>query len=201
VLKSDAQSSAGWVGFCVAVLIPMTVLISSCRNSAPALANSTKPQQEARALESRALSAEEQSCKAFVQGFYDWYWNQFAVDPKADHHTYDDALTLRPTVLSENLTRLIKRDDARAKAAGGIANLDFDPFLNSQDPTGKYDVVEVSVNGAVCRTKLSQRDIDVESKRNGTGWVFSNIHYSFYSDDRQKKEVPDDDLAHILGQP
>lgn len=149
----------------------------------------------------------EQSCRAFTQTFYDWYWNQFADradDPKFDNrklHSYDDALKRNPPVLSPNLIRLFKRDDARQRAAGGIANLDFDPYLNSQDPEGKYDVAQVTVNGNLCRAKLSQRDIVAELKRTATGWVFSNFYYRFYSEDRSKKDAPGDDLVHILNQP
>jgi len=96
---------------------------------------------------------------------------------------------------------LIKRDDARAIAAGGIANLDFEPYLNSQDPEGRYDVVRVEVNHDVCRSWLSQRDIIAETKRSDSGWVFSNFYYNFFSEDHKRKEAPDDNLVHILSRP
>jgi hypothetical protein len=164
-------------------------------------------QQEDASRNSEPQMSAEQSCRAFTQTFYDWYWNQFADkadDPKFDRrllHGYDDALQRKPPLLSPELIRLIKRDDARAKAAGGIANLDFDPYLNSQDPQGKYEVVQVTVIGDLCRAKLSQRDIVAEARRSGPGWVFSNFYYSFYSEDRRKKVAPDDNLVHILSQP
>ena len=156
---------------------------------------------------SQNVAADGQSCKAFVQKFYDWYWNQFA--DRADDpnfglrrlHTYHEVVRLRPNVLSPRLTRLFKRDERLSVAAHGIANLDFDPFLNSQDPEGKYDVVRVTVSSGVCRSKLSQRDIVAVASRSGLGWVFSNFYYSFFSEDRRKKEAPDNNLAHILSQP
>jgi len=142
-----------------------------------------------------------------VQKFYDWYWNQFADkanDPSFDMrrlHTYHEVVRLRSGALSPRLIRLFKRDERLSEAAHGIANLDFDPFLNSQDPEGKFDVVSVTVNRGECRSELSQRDIVAVAQRRGPGWVFSNFYYSFFSEDRRKKEAPDDNLVHILSQP
>lgn len=156
---------------------------------------------------SQNAAADGQSCRAFVQKFYDWYWNQFADkvdDPSFDMrrlHTYHEVIGLRSNVLNPRLIRLFKRDERLSLAAHGIANLDFDPFLNSQDPEGKYDVVRVTVNRGVCRSEMSQRDIIVEAEWSAAGWVFSNFHYSFFSEDRRKKEAPDDNLVHILSQP
>ena len=174
-----------------------------CRNSSSGLRESQNRQpvtQTAQAQPALPDGADAQNCRAFVQGFYDWYWNQSLGKSNTKPHDYDEALALKPPALSPELIRLIKRDDARARAAGGIANLDFDPYLNSQDPEGKYEVVQVAVIGGVCRTKLSQRDVAAEAKRNGPRWMFSNFYYSFYSEDRRKKEAPDDDLVHILSQ-
>ncbi len=148
-----------------------------------------------------APTADEQSCRAFVQKFYDWYWNDSLGNKTTASHDYHETIELKPAALSPDLIRLIKRDNARQIAVGGIANLDFDPFLNSQDPEGKYDVVRLSVKDGVCRSTLSQRDIIAEVKKSGPDWVFSNFHYSFYSEVRRKKEAPDDDLVHILSQP
>ena len=156
---------------------------------------------------SQNAAANVQSCRAFVQEFYDWYWNEFADradDPSFDMrrlHTYHEVVRLRPSVLSPRLIRLFKRDERLSLAAHGIANLDFDPFLNSQDPEGKYDVVRVTVNRGACRSERSQRDIVVEAERSASGWVFSNFYYSFFTEDRRKREAPDDNLVHILSLP
>lgn len=181
-----------------------TFAVGCRRNANPLQAEQPKPQAVMQTIQSQAVvskGGDEQSCRAFVQKFYDWYWNQTSGNTTAKSHDYDDALALKPAVLSPELIRLIKRDDARAIAAGGIANLDFDPFLNSQDPEGKYDVVRVTVNHGVCRSELSQRDIVAVAKTSGPGWVFSNFYYSFFSEDRRKKEAPDDNLVRILRQP
>jgi hypothetical protein len=178
--------------------------IVGCRNSSLAPHESLNPQPMTQAAQSQAAlpdAGDEQSCRAFVQGFYDWYWNQASGNSDTKPHGYDEALALKPAALSPELIRLIKRDDARARAAGGIANLDFDPYLNSQDPSGKYELVQVTMNGGLCRAKLSQRDVIAEAKRNGPGWLFSNFYYRFYSEDGRKKVAPDDDLVRILNQP
>jgi hypothetical protein len=111
---------------------------------------------------------------------------------------------LKPAVLSPELIRLMKRDEAQAKASGTYANLDFDPFLASQDPDGKYNVVRVTVKSGVCRAKLSQRDIVTEARKIGPGWVFSNFYYMNYSEDGHIIKAPaddPDDLVHILRLP
>jgi len=140
-----------------------------------------------------------------VQKFYDWYWNQFA--DKANDlnfdlhklHWYDDALRLKPPVLSPELIRLIKKDEDESKAAGGdIVNLDFDPFLNSQDAQGKYVVGRVVIARDRCRATLAAGHMDAELQKSGSIWLFVNFHYSYYSEDGKKKEFPNDDLLHIL---
>lgn len=145
---------------------------------------------------------DEQSCSAFVQKFYDWYWNDTAAqsDKSASlQHGYEDALRLRPLVLSPELVRLIERDQRRSEAAGGdIINLDFDPFLNSQDPRGKYMVDRATLTATGCTATLSRQNVVVELKRYSSGWRFTNFHYRFFSEDGKTKESPDTDLIHIL---
>jgi len=151
-------------------------------------------------------AADEQSCRTFVQKFYDWYWNQFADkanDPNFDSHklhTYHEIARLRPAVLSPELIRLIRRDEKLQEEAKGIANLDFDPFLNTQDPEGKYLIDSATVVNGQCRVHIERGHLDAELKRSGSAWVFTNFHYSFYSDDGKTKEAPDADLVEILSQ-
>ena len=152
-----------------------------------------------------AASDDVRSCRLFVQKFYDWYWNQFADkadDPNFDKHKlhwYDDAVKLKPAVLNQELIKLIEKDEAASKAAGGdIVNLEFDPFLNSQDPQGKYLVSKVSVTSDHCMATIDSGHEVAELKKSGSSWLFVNFHYSFYSEDGKKKEFPDEDLVYIL---
>jgi hypothetical protein len=77
------------------------------------------------------------SLQRFVQDFYDWYV------PKAfgDHTgpAWDFALKYRKQAFSSELFRALQEDsDAQAKATD-LVGLDFDPFLNSQDPCEQYE--------------------------------------------------------------
>jgi hypothetical protein len=155
---------------------------------------------------SQNAAVDGQSCRAFVQKFYDWYWNQFA-----DHannssydmrkqHTYYEVARLQPPVLSQELIRLIKRDEKLQEEAQGIANLDFDPFLNTQDPEGKYLVNSTTVADGQCQAHFERRHLFAELKKSGSTWSFTNFHYSFYTEDGKTKEAPDADLIEILSQ-
>lgn len=160
----------------------------------------------ASAQTSRMPSANDdvRSCRVFTQKFYDWYWNRFADkanDLNFDEHKlhwYDDAVKLKPAVLSPELIGLIKKDQAAQKATGGIVNLDFDPFLNSQDPQGKYLVSKVIVTQNHCMATFDRHSVVAELKKSGSSWLFINFHYAYYSEDGKKKEFPDNDLIHIL---
>jgi hypothetical protein len=179
--------------------------VPGCQKASPPQAKQPKPQVVTQTVQPQVAvptGGDEQSCRAFVQKFYDWYWNQSSGNTNEPSHSYDEVPPLKPAVLSPELIRLLKRDEAQAKASGTYAYLDFDPFLRSQGPDGKYNVVHVTVNGGVCRAKLNQRGIVAEVRRSGPGWVFSNFYYySFYSEDGEKKGTLDDDLIHTLNEP
>jgi len=151
-------------------------------------------------------SADEQSCRLFVQKFYDWYWNRFADhanDPKFDMRnepTYHDVAQLHPPVLSQELIRLIKRDERLQEKAQGIANLDFNPFLNTQDPEGKYLASGATGSNGQCQVQIEHGHLTAELRKSGSAWVFTNFHYSFYAEDGKTKEAPDADLIEILSQ-
>jgi hypothetical protein len=193
--------------FVVGVVIAATA-ISSCRKVAPEPAVQAQHPAMQQPMEVHVAGVEERSCQAFVQKFYDWYWNQFADkvdDPKFDSkklHSYYDALRLNPPVLSQELTKLIEKDVAASKAAGGdIVNLDFDPFLNSNGPDGVYAVKSVGIVKGLCRAAIEGghgTHMVTELRRNGPAWIFVNFRYSYYSEDGKTKTFPDNDLLHIL---
>jgi hypothetical protein len=196
-----------WISSSYLFSLILTVALSaSCRKLAnPTTAQAARGQSHAQPTANPESSAQEQSCQAFVQKFYDWYWNQFADwadDPKFDHrklHWYNDALKRKPPVLSQELIRLIKKDQECEKEAKGICNLDFDPFLNSQAARGKYLVNGVTFTSARCKATIENGHEVAELVKSGSSWEFVNFHYSFLSEDG-KKFSPDDDLVHILSQ-
>jgi hypothetical protein len=153
----------------------------------------------------RSLTADEQSCKNFVQDFYDWYWNRFYAhmnEPNTGgfkEPTLNDVIRHRPQLLSARLQRLLLADqDLKAKNTDGIIGLEGDPFLmdgNGAGANAPFDVQDAVVVGGRCQVKLSMGSPDSEVRpelmKIRSGWIFFNFHYSFPG-------LPDDDLIHML---
>lgn len=101
----------------------------------------------------KADDASPESARAFVQGFYDWYLGQTlaALKPKSGKaFDFIDAVRRRPNWFSPELTRLLEEDVAAAKRCRDeVVGLDWDPFLETQDPAPTYMAgkVEKTVNG------------------------------------------------------
>jgi len=150
-------------------------------------------------------STDQQSCRSFVQDFYDWYWNQFAgktddpaFTPKSLHRL-DEVLQRKPPILSLELVRLLKGDRRAGKnKEGDRAALDFDPFLNSKAPRGPYHVATLSVAGDQCRAVMNKGHVIANLVKAESTWIFVNFQYSYFYDDGSKMQLPDNDLIHIL---
>ncbi len=130
-------------------------------------------------------SAESGSVRRFVQGFYDWY------TPKAFGSGDAElaALKTKSEMFTPELRRALLEDwKASSENADEIVGLDFDPFLNSQDPYTKYlaEKVEkkgaswlVSVYGSSKEGKSAVADViaKVEKTKGKYGWRFTNFIY------------------------
>jgi len=141
------------------------------------------------------------SCRDFVQSFYDRYWNQYLGRMKDSNFSLPgtgEVLAMKPPVLSKQLIELIRKDERESRAHDEVGNLDFDPFLNSQNPQGRYLVGKVDRSSDVCRAAIPRAHIVAELKQIGSAWIFVNFHYSFYKLDGKTKESPDADLLQIL---
>jgi hypothetical protein len=122
-----------------------------------------------------------------VQNFYDWYENPVGsvADHKLGQLSSDDAIQLKPGLFSDVLLNLLQEDrEAQAKAKGDIVGLDFDPFFNSQDPSPKFTVQSVHINGDHCRAGVRgvdagqlREDVEPELRAEAGRWVFVNFHY------------------------
>jgi hypothetical protein len=134
----------------------------------------------------------QQSCRKFVQDFYDWYLTK-ALAGKLPSPSSKLALQRKPEVFSTELYRRLKEDrDAQDKTPGELVGLDFDPFLNSQDPSPYFTVVGITRKGAsywvdvygVDSGKRQEHVIPELVQQNGH-WVFVNFHYgkNEWSDD------------------
>ena len=145
-------------------------------------------------------AANEQSCREFVQKFYDGYWNQYLPRLKEKNFSLpgtEAVLRAKPPVLSQELIDLIVKDEKESKASDEVGRLDFDPFLNSQDPQGRYLVSKTEVSDAGCKATLSRAHVVADLKVSGGSWIFVNFHYSYYTP-AGKKDAPDADLLQIL---
>jgi len=121
----------------------------------------------------------------FVQEFYSWYV-PVAANSRSGVPS-DVALNTRSTAFDPSLARQLKEDsDAQAKVPGDIVGLDFDPFLASQDPCDRYEVMNVDkkaenylvgVRGVGGCEKHNEADVIAEvASRNGAS-LFVNFHY------------------------
>lgn len=182
--KSVCQSKSSMRSVRLAVLVFLLMPFS------PAQGNSTRPQNL------------EQSCRSFLQKFYDWYVPT-ALDAIASKESpFDLALKDRSSAFSSELVHALKADsDAQAKAAGEIVGIDFDPFLSNQDPCERYVVGNIArredsywaeVYGICAGKKHAKPDVVPELKFKDGEWIFLNFHY------RKNKLSEDVNLLSIL---
>ena len=88
----------------------------------------------------------------FVQAFYDWYV-PLALNDKV-WRAWDVAVRRKPQAFTPQLAQLIRPDTEAQRKASELVGLDFDPFLNSQDPSERFVVGSVMVKGAGCWVKV-----------------------------------------------
>jgi hypothetical protein len=146
----------------------------------------------------------EQSCRNFVQEFYTWYVTQEIAHEKSRTAgpPSNEVLRSRPQVLSAELAQALQKEStAQARATDARSVLDFDPFLNSQDPSPKFVVASAALKDGRCRAVVNgiaygkrQERVVPELTAEGTSWVFVNFHYG-------RSEVsPDENLVTTLKQ-
>jgi hypothetical protein len=122
---------------------------------------------------------QETSCRTFVQGFYDWY---------VAHGTkLETAMKVKRSALSRELADALAADlAASAKSADDIVGIDFDPFINSQDPARRYQVGKTTASGDGCSAEVfgiargkkgAKPDVTAELRAQGATWQFTNFHY------------------------
>jgi hypothetical protein len=126
----------------------------------------------------------QKSCRDFVQGFYDWYVPKAL---KVNVRPANLVLKYKSSAFSPELVRALQEDsEAQAKSPHQLVGLDFDPFLNSQDPSQRYVVGNVTVKGdrywvEVYSITLGKRspkpDVVPELMLKDGQWIFMNFHY------------------------
>jgi hypothetical protein len=123
------------------------------------------------------------SARQFVQHFYGWYV-PLTTSTKGSPG-WDIVLTRAQRDLSPDLYRALKADDiAQKKVTDDVVGLDFDPFLNTQDPYPHYKIgkiterngmfiAEVRGSGSTSR----EPDVIAELSRQSGRWVFVDFLY------------------------
>ncbi|MGA2502201.1 MAG: hypothetical protein ABSH20_31040 [Tepidisphaeraceae bacterium] len=125
------------------------------------------------------------SARDFAQKFYSWY-----VPIALNEHAgpaWDFVLKQRSSSFSPELLRALREDSAaQAKSPGEIVGLDFDPFLDSQDPEDRYEVGKVTrkgdsywveVFGVRSGKRMEPAAVLAELVRKNGHWTFVNFHY------------------------
>ncbi len=112
---------------------------------------------------------------------------------------WDLALQRKTEAFDKGLLRALKVDsEAAARVKDDIADLDFDPFVGSQDPAGRYEARRATLRDNKCSVeiwsaaprgaKTGKPDAVAELALASGHWQFVNFRY------------PDvnDDLVHVL---
>lgn len=186
------------------LLIPLLCLIA-CRKKTPVPGLQKGAVAPPLSVKTPVPSPEEQSCRGFVQGFYDWYWNRYAEPANSvdfDLHKLPNVETVlkrTPPVLSPELSQLLADEEKKKQATHQIGNMDFDPFWGNQNAQGMYMVGRVLVTGDKCKARVGREGEIVEVQKAGTSWVFVNFYYCFSAyDPTVERHCPDTDLVEIL---
>jgi hypothetical protein len=145
----------------------------------------------------KSPQAVQQSCRRFVQGFYDWYIRKLNAGGY-----YGTALQYKRDAFSPELFRLLKKS-ARAASSETADYLDYDPFVNGQDWLKHYVAGKVTLKGDRCWVNVygsaggGQRsnwkdiapDIVPELMLKEGRWFFVNFH---------DPKHPQEDLLSVL---
>jgi len=170
-------------------LLIVTAIVAVLTFSAQSVSCQTTSEQET-----------QESCRKFVQAFYDWYLSKEAASGNLSTPSMDAVLTRKANVLSPELYQRLKADsDAAENCPGEICGLDFDPFLNSQDPSAHFKAVSVTHKGSsywvevygIESGKRQEHVIPELIQQNGH-LIFVNFHYG------KNKWADDSNLLRIL---
>ena len=168
----------------------VVIAVCACRDRSETSAAQEQNEKPAAQLRTQSgpETAQEKSCRVFVQRFYDWYFdrlNQVRGKVSQSRSNSDDVVRLKPELLTVPLLQLLVEDrEAVSRNPGEIVGLDFDPYINAQDWEGTYWVQSVTVQGSKCRAAVwgtdagTKRDmVDPELEFGSGKWVITNFHY------------------------
>lgn len=122
--------------------------------------------------------------RAFAEQFYGWYVPIAQRENRVP--ASDIALQKKGSMFASELARALQEDSKAQAKAQEIVGIDFDPFLNSQDPCERYEVGQVLPKGknymveirSVCNGVRSKKaDVIAEVAQSNDKWIFVNFHY------------------------
>jgi hypothetical protein len=170
--------------FCAVVLV-LSVLLIACHTEPVTNVSTIQDASKSTPVASSA-PLDANSCKAYLQEFYNWYAvrSDYDVKHRVPAPPSNDVLTMRPQALSPELAKLLKEvNDAQANSKEEIG-LDSDPFSNSQDVSSSYVVESATIKNGHCMTmvsgyekKLKEETVMPELAPVGASWQIVNIHY------------------------
>lgn len=165
------------------LILLTTALLPGVTGVRSAAAAPREPEAHARTVSvSRSTEA---ACRKAVQEFYNWYVPRMMREVRVSAR--DQALMTRPRNFSPELRRRLAEDGAAAaKSPDEIVGLDFDPFVNSQDPASRYvakrvyrvgNGYRVEVHGVIDGKANAKPDVIPELAQSRGRWTFVNFHY------------------------
>ncbi|CAN5880232.1 hypothetical protein BH11VER1_BH11VER1_20890 [soil metagenome] len=123
--------------------------------------------------------------KTFVQEFYTWYV-PMSLKGKSTPVSVVSSKS-KGALFSAELVKALHEDNiAQSKSPDEIVGLDFDPFLNTQDPANRYETGKVRSKGANYEVevfalypgrKRGKPDVVVEVASKDGHFHFVNFHY------------------------
>ncbi|HVM42010.1 MAG TPA: hypothetical protein VMT77_00805 [Gemmatimonadales bacterium] len=169
---------------CRAGCVALAALAACHRASPPAASETTAATTTSAGRDTTlgvpAPDSAAQAAAAFVQSFYGWY--------KQVGERYEDAVADSPGWFAPALVAAMRLDNAASRAnPSEVVGLDWDPFLDTQDPCDPYqvtgtsrrgDTVLAAVNG-MCNDRPPQVEPDViaEVRFVGRRWVFVDFRH------------------------
>jgi hypothetical protein len=120
--------------------------------------------------------------KAFVRSFYEWYLR--TAIPNTAKLAWDTALHDKKSAFAPSLAKALSEDVRAKSACEELSGIDFDPFLDTQDPAARYEVGDVTKRGDRYYIVVHpvengpiNPDVTVEIAPVGNGYVFVDFIY------------------------
>jgi hypothetical protein len=137
------------------------------------------------------------SAREFIVEFYKWY-TRIELKEQLEPAAYT-ALKLRSENFDSRIARLLKKYYINQQNCSDLGILDFDPFLNSQDPSPIYEVGNISMDNGVFTAEIYSEykggryktlAVKVNFLQRDGRWQITNFYYP-----------EGDNLFHILSKP